>query len=228
IIVAAQGPIEKVTKSASKISADAEAIIARVRAGEGSIGKLLNDDAVYNSIAGSTDAVEEMMRSLNKTSADVQALVARFKSGEIPADIERTLKNVSEASERLKVMIASFQPAPGGGEGVAGDLRATLGSARQAMFSLDENLEALKHSFFFRGFFKDRGFYDLGSLSTVEYQSKEFEKSVTKERAWVPQDELFTLKENGAEELSDAGRKKLDATMAKFLQFTKDRAVIVE
>jgi phospholipid/cholesterol/gamma-HCH transport system substrate-binding protein len=228
IIVAAQGPIEKVTRSASRISADAEAIIARVRAGEGSIGKLLNDDAVYNSIAGSADAVEEMLRSLDKASTDVQALVSRFKSGDVPADVEHTVKNLSESSERIKVLIASFQPLPGSGDGVAGDLRATLGSAREAMFSLAENLEALKHSFFFRGFFKDRGFFDLGSLSPVEYQSKEFEKNVTKERTWVEQDDIFIVKANGNEELSDPGRKKLDGMMAEFLRFTMDRAVIVE
>jgi len=39
---------------------------------------------------------------------------------------------------------------------------------------------------------------------------------------------LFTLKANGSEELSDPGRKTLDAMMANFLRFTKDRAVIVE
>ena len=75
------------------------------------------------------------------------------------------------------------------------------------MSDLAENLEALKHSFFFRGFFKDRGFYDLGSLSPVEYQSKEFEKNVTKERAWVRQDELFVFKANGSEELSEPEEK---------------------
>jgi phospholipid/cholesterol/gamma-HCH transport system substrate-binding protein len=89
-------------------------------------------------------------------------------------------------------------------------------------------MEALKHSFFFRGFFKDRGFYDLGSLSPVEYQSKQFEKNVTKERAWIQKEELFIVKPNGSEELSDPGRKKLDGMMANFLRFTKDRAVIVE
>jgi len=129
----------------------------------------------------------------------------------------------------MKLLVSSFQPGLGTGDsGMAGDLRATLGSAREAMSDLAENLEAMKHGFFFRGFFKDRGFYDIGSLSPVEYQSKQFEKNVTKERVWVRQDELFTLKEGGSEELSDQGRKKLDAMIVNFLRFTKDRAVIVE
>ncbi|HLH31786.1 MAG TPA: MlaD family protein [Terriglobia bacterium] len=228
IIVAAQAPIDKFMTSASKISEDTSVLIARVRAGEGTIGKLMNDDAVYQNIAGSAKQIEGAMENLRQTSADVQELVSRFKSGSVPADIERIAGNVSESSERLKVLVASFQPLPGGGDGVAGDLRATLTSSRQAMSDLAEDLEALKHSFFFRGFFKDRGFYDLGSLSPAEYQSKQFEKSVTKERAWVQQNELFIVTDAGVEELSVPGRKKLDATMATFLQYTKDRAVIVE
>jgi len=51
---------------------------------------------------------------------------------------------------------------------------------------------------------------------------------VTKERAWIQKEELFIVKPNGSEELSDPGRKKLDGMMANFLRFTKDRAVIVE
>jgi phospholipid/cholesterol/gamma-HCH transport system substrate-binding protein len=228
IIVAAQEPVGKIMVAAGRISEETGAIIARVRAGEGTIGKLLNDDAVYNSVSRSANEVEEVAGNLRQTSTDVKELVSRFKSGEVPADLERTVKNVSESSERIKVLVAAFQPLPGGGEGVAGDLRATLTSAREAMVDLADNLEALKHGFFFRGFFKDRGFYDLGSLSPVEYQSKEFEKNVTKERTWVRQDELFTLEENGSEELSGPGKTKLDAMMANFLRFTKDRAVIVE
>ena len=228
IIVAAQAPLNKFTVAVSKISEDTSAIISRIRAGEGTLGKLVTDDTIYNSVSGSVEAVQQAMQNLRETSTDVKELVSRFKSGEVPADIERTMKNVGESSERIKVLVSAFQPERGGGEGITGDLRATLVSAREAMSDLAENLEALKHSFFFRGFFKDRGFYDLGSLSPVEYQSKEFEKNVKKERAWVRQDELFILKANGSEELSDPGRKTLDAMMSNFLRFTKDRAVIVE
>jgi phospholipid/cholesterol/gamma-HCH transport system substrate-binding protein len=228
IIVGIQKPVARFTAAASKVSEDASAIIARVKAGEGTIAKFMNDDTVYQDIAGTVKQMEQAMENLRKTSSEVSGLVATFKAGEIPANLERIAKNVSESSERLKGMLTSFQPQAGGGDGVAGDVRATLASTREAMSDLSENLEALKHSFFFRGFFKDRGFYDLGSLSPAEYQSKEFEKDVTKERAWVRQDELFTIKSNGFEELSDPGKKKLDGAMADFLQYTQDRAIIVE
>jgi phospholipid/cholesterol/gamma-HCH transport system substrate-binding protein len=228
IIVAAQEPVAKFTATAGRISEDAGALIARVRAGEGTIGKLMNDDAVYNSLSGSAKAVQQALESLRETSADVKELVSRFKSGEVPADIERTMNNLADSSQRIKTMVAAFQPAAGGGDGVAGDVRATLGSAREAMSDLAENLEAMKHGFFFRGFFKDRGFYDLASLSPDEYQSKGFEKNVTKERAWIKQDDLFMVNTTGTEELSEAGRNKLNAAMANFLRFTKDRAVIIE
>lgn len=228
ILVAAQAPVLKFTAAASNISEDVGVIIAHIRSGEGTIGKLVNDDVVYNSLSASAKEIQLVMENLRRTSADVKEVVSRFKSGEVPADIERTMKNVGESSERIKVLVSAFQPEPGGGDGITGDLRATLGSAREAMSDLAENLEALKHSFFFRGFFKDRGFYDLASLSPVEYQSKQFEKNVTKERVWVRHDQLFTLKANASEELSDPGRKRLDAVMANFLRFTKDRAVIVE
>jgi phospholipid/cholesterol/gamma-HCH transport system substrate-binding protein len=228
MLVAVQAPVVKFTAAASKVSEDVGAIIAHIRAGEGTIGKLVNDDVVYNSLSASAKEIQFAMENLRQTSAEVKELVSRFKSGEVPADIERTMKNVGESSERIKVLVSAFQPEPGGRDGITADLRATLGSAREAMSDLAENLEALKHSFFFRGFFKDRGFYDLASLSPVEYQSKQFEKNVTKQRVWVRHDELFTLKANGSEELSDPGRKKLDAMMANFLRFTKDRAVIVE
>jgi phospholipid/cholesterol/gamma-HCH transport system substrate-binding protein len=228
IVAAAQEPVATFTAAAGRISEDASAILARVRAGEGSIGKLVNDDAVYNNLAGSAERIEEALESVRHTAAEVKELVSRFTSGETPAALELIVKNVSESSEKLKQLVGSLQPSPDGGGGVAGDLRATLASSREAMSDLAENLEALKHSFFFRGFFKDRGFYDLDSISPEEYLSKNFEKNVTKESVWVQHRDLFIVKADGVEELSEPGRVKLDTAMANYLRFTKDRAVIIE
>jgi phospholipid/cholesterol/gamma-HCH transport system substrate-binding protein len=199
-----------------------------VRAGEGTLGKLLNDDAIFQNASKAAKQIEKVLGNLNQSSTDVKNLIARFQSSGIPEDLERTARNVGDTSERIKTLVASFQSVPGGGEGIAKDLRATLSSSCEAMEDLAEDLEALKHGFFFRGFFKDRGFYDLGNLTITEYQSKEFEKQVTKERVWIRQSDLFEIDANGAESLSDAGKKRLDSLMTDFLRFTNDRAVIVE
>jgi phospholipid/cholesterol/gamma-HCH transport system substrate-binding protein len=228
IIASAQAPIDKFGLAAGKFSEDAGAIIAGVRAGEGTLGKLLADDALYISLSRSGKDAQRVMEDLQVASADVKELVARFKNGEAPADIESTMKNLSESSARIKALVSAFQPGPGEGDGVTADLRATVVSAREAMSNLAEDLEALKRSFFFRGFFKGRGFYDLGSLSPAEYQSKQFEDNVTKQRVWFRQDELFTINADGTEALSDPGRTKLEAGMANFLRYTANRAVIVE
>jgi phospholipid/cholesterol/gamma-HCH transport system substrate-binding protein len=96
------------------------------------------------------------------------------------------------------------------------------------MSDLAENMEALKHGFFFRGFFNNRGFYDLSTLSLADYQSKDFDKKAKKEREWVQGAGLFSVKADGSEELSESGRKSIDVAMETFQRFTEGVALIVE
>ncbi len=44
---------------------------------------------------------------------------------------------------------------------MAASLKQTMDDARKAMSAFAENMEALKHNFLVRGFFKDRGFFNL-------------------------------------------------------------------
>jgi phospholipid/cholesterol/gamma-HCH transport system substrate-binding protein len=103
-----------------------------------------------------------------------------------------------------------------------------MANSREAMADLAENMEALKHGFFFRGFFNNRGFYDLNTLSLADYQSKDFDKKAHKEREWIPEAGLFAIKADGSEELTDAGRAGIDAAMQDFQRFTEGIALIVE
>ena len=228
IIVGAQDDVKRITLAASHITEDAGIIIAGVKGGKGTVGKLFNDESIYNNMVSSTTEITAALENIRRTSSDVQQLVTRFKSGEIPGNVEETIQNVHDSSERLKFMVSSLQPALASGEGITADLRATLSSAREAMSDLAEDTEALKRSFFFRGFFKDRGFYDLDGLSLAEYESKEFNKDVKKERAWIHQADLFTVSPDTSEELSDKGKKKVDAAIADFLGSIRDSALIVE
>ena len=136
----------------------------------------MNDDSVYNNLAGSARQIDQAIVNVRRTSADVQELVLKFKSGGVPEHFEQ----ICERFERLvgpAQKARQFFPAIGRRRRRRRERRAFLASTHEVMSDLSENLEAMKHGLFFRGFFKDRGFYDLGSLSPAEYQSKRFEKS---------------------------------------------------
>ena len=95
------------------------------------------------------------------------------------------------------------------------------------MSDMAENMEALKRSFFFRGFFKNRGFYDLNSVTVAEYQGGKFADGKMRQQAWIYETELFA-QGDGSEELSAAGKSRLDAVMAEFQRYLRNSAIIVE
>lgn len=80
------------------------------------------------------------------------------------------IANVNEASDYLRVITGKVA----GGQGTLGalvndrsfyrELQATIGQANAGAVSFQENMEALKHNFFLRGFFKRRGYYDSSEL----------------------------------------------------------------
>jgi len=228
IVTGAQDDIKVMTAAAGRITGDVSVITARLSAGEGTVGKLLKDDAIYNNMANTSKRAEEILADLRQTSKHVNELVAQFQSGSVPENVEATVANMRDATERLKVMVAALQPGLSTGEGMTADLRATIAHSREAMSDLAENMEALKHGFFFKGFFNNRGYFDLSTITLAEYQSKDFDKKAKKEREWVETKGLFTVKANGSEEISETGRASIDRTMEDFQRFTEGIALMVE
>ncbi len=79
-----------------------------------------------------------------------------------------------------------------------------------------EDTEALKHNFFFKGFFNHRGYYTLGGLSPQEYRRSKLFGSTQSPRAWLQADALFQHGPHGTEELSPDGKHAIDAAVASF------------
>jgi phospholipid/cholesterol/gamma-HCH transport system substrate-binding protein len=228
IVTGAQDDIKTMTAAAGRITGDMSVITARLSAGEGTVGKLLKDDTIFNNMANTSKRAEEILADLRQTSKHVNELVAQFQSGSVPENIEATVANVRDSTERLKVMVAALQPGLSTGEGMTADLRATIAHSREAMSDLADNMEALKHGFFFKGFFNNRGYFDLSTISLADYQSRDFEKKAHKEREWVETAGLFTVMPNGSEEISEVGRANIDRTMDEFQRFTEGIALMVE
>jgi phospholipid/cholesterol/gamma-HCH transport system substrate-binding protein len=188
-----------ITASSQQVAEDLQAIVAGVREGRGSVGKLLNDDALYDSVKA------------------------------IAADAERTMASLREASEQARAALAGFRGEGGSIEQLRLTLQQTLESARDAMADVAQNTEALKRSFFFRGYFNRRGFFDLDDLTVQAYRAGALEKGDRRPlRIWIHARFLFEPAAAGGERLSDQGRARIDSAMSQFVKYPATSPIVVE
>ena len=193
------GEVRTLLTSVNRVTTDVNAIIAQVRQGHGSLGKLLNDDALY---------------------ASVQA---------ISVDAQKAVATVRQASEEARAAIADLRGENGPVKGLTGDVQQTLHSARDAMADLAETTEALKRNFFFRGFFNRRGYFDLDDVSVAQYRQGALETGDRRVlRIWLNADVVFERDANGVERLSEGGRVRLDSAMSQFVRYPQKSPFVVE
>jgi phospholipid/cholesterol/gamma-HCH transport system substrate-binding protein len=199
-LIETMGPdLTAMSKSGKQIAANIDRIIADVRGGRGTIGKLVNDDELY-----------KRMQTIAKQASDA-------------------IENVKDVSEGAKKAIANFQAKDGPVGSLSSDLRDTLSHARDALADLADNTEALKHNFLFRGFFTRRGYFDLAEISPAEYRQGVFQEKGRKPlRIWLGAAVLFVRAADGSETLTEDGRRRLDSAMATFIEYGPDNVLMVE
>jgi phospholipid/cholesterol/gamma-HCH transport system substrate-binding protein len=193
------GDIRAIVASSHKATADVATIVANLRAGRGSVGKLLTDDAFYQQVR------------------------------DISNQAQKAVTNLREASEKAKEAIADLRGEGGPMKGLTGDVSQTLEYARDAMQDLAENTEALKHSFFFRGYFNRRGYFDLSDVSVQQYRGGMLEQAGRVPlRIWLQSSVLFARDTAGKEILTDAGRARIGSAMGMFVRYPKDSPLVIE
>lgn len=191
--------LKSITTSGRQIATNTQAIIADVRAGRGTIGKLANDDELYR------------------------------RATQIAQQAELTMANLREASQQAKQALASFQSVGQPAQGLVADFRQTLESAREVMTDLAEDAEALKRNWLFRGFFRDRGYYDLDLISPVEYRQGFLEGDARRKLSiWLRASVLFERNAQGEEVLNEQGKIRLDSAMAEFIKYPATDPIMVE
>jgi phospholipid/cholesterol/gamma-HCH transport system substrate-binding protein len=189
----------ELVEDARRVLADARELSANIRAGRGNIGRLLNDDGLYE----------------------------RWTA--IAADAERAVANLRESTDHARAAIADLTADDGAVPAIAESLRGTIVDAREVIADLSEGTEALKRNFLFRGFFQDRGYYDLDALSPDAYSAGALERSDrTALRVWIDAGVLFSRADDGSVELTSDGRRRLDSVMSDFLRYPRDSPLVVE
>jgi phospholipid/cholesterol/gamma-HCH transport system substrate-binding protein len=219
---------KEISEAGRQVSGDVRDLVAGVKAGRGSLGKLVTDETLYERIRGTVGEAERAAGNLREISDDAKAVTSELRSAGLAAKFDRVVTNAAEAAEKGKRLVEGLLPERKGESGLSTDLRQTIANANKAMADFAENMEALKRNWFFRGFFNQRGFFDLDAVSVADYQAGRFAPDRVPQRRWLHRSELFVAGADGAEELSPDGRRKLDEVAVELLRQARNNPLMIE
>ena len=157
---------------------DLKLITTKITRGEGLVGELLYEGPLSRDLRQAITSLKFAGENTNQATSDLGKLIAQINSGDglmtklisdssYAQTFESALNNIAdvgrntkEMSEELKIVIAKLNN-NNNAIGVlladtafANKLRVTLRNAESASVKLDQNMEALKHNFLLRGYFK--------------------------------------------------------------------------
>jgi phospholipid/cholesterol/gamma-HCH transport system substrate-binding protein len=162
----------------------------------------------------------------------VNETVADFQSRKLIANAQITLDNLQSLSRQLDLTAKYALAQDNMGQDGATNLRQTLSNLNRGVTNFAEDTEALKHEFFFRGFFKKRGFYNLDEVTPAEYLRACARQKHAGTRKWLQASSFEASADpsanRGQEELSAAGRFEIDNQVSPIVESLPGDVIIVE
>lgn len=165
IIEETQG-IMAYTKDMTKNLAE---IVYKVNQGDGTIGKIINDNQLYTAATNLTNTAD---KNLNSIADDMRGVIALFD--DLGKGVEDVVANVNNIVTRIDSVLQGVSE----GKGLLGSLVSDKGKegktlnqildnivvvteeAKTSASRLSENMEALKHNWLFKSYFEERGYWD--------------------------------------------------------------------
>jgi phospholipid/cholesterol/gamma-HCH transport system substrate-binding protein len=193
--------VKTMASAGARITGDAAEIADTIRNGKGTIGRLVNDDELYQHASAVAKQAEQ-----------------------IATDARHVVEETRQAIQGLQSKNGPIQT-------VVENLRQTLDGAREAMAGFAENMDALKRNFLVRGFFTRRGYFDLSQISPADYRKGKLAAGTKRQavRVWLSSAVLFeTDTQTKAERLTDDGKARLDSAIAPFLDRMANSVLVIE
>lgn len=158
---------------------DFSEIVSKVNQGDGTIGRLINDDELYESTVTITQDADKSLNAITQRIGEVSDFILDISDG-----FANIVNNVDTATANVKMLIANIN----NGEGVIGALisdknsydsvqvviRNLVTTTEEAMIGASrfaENMEALKHNWLFKNYFEQRGYWDKAAYQ-IEIDQK--------------------------------------------------------
>ena len=224
--------IASITNTGEGIVTNIGAMVEDARAGQGSLGRILTDGALYDEMRAAANEAQQTIANMRAVSDDFRAISVDFREldlnqriDRVGANVESLTREAAEFTEKATELIQTFQGTTGPG-GLMADVRRTLDNTNRAMANMVDNTEALKRNWFFRGFFNDRGFFNIDAVSLEEYQNGRF--LAEKQRISRRLDGGGIFDPDRAAILTDTGRQRLDAVMAEYMRYSRQDPLMIE
>jgi phospholipid/cholesterol/gamma-HCH transport system substrate-binding protein len=228
LVTVVQPDIRKLARNASQITDTINDIVSDLNAGKGPAGLLLRDETTRKMLQATLSNAQQATLNLSDASERADQVLADVQSRDLASKAQSILENVQAMSEQLNQTVKSALAPDNMGDDGATNIRETLSNLNRGTANLAEDTEALKHEFFFRGFFKKRGFYDLEQLSSADYLKACQRQNACGSRTWLDAANLFATGSNGAVLLDEAGRHAIDSAVAPVVDSLLGHLVIVE
>jgi phospholipid/cholesterol/gamma-HCH transport system substrate-binding protein len=214
---------------------NANDLLVGLKKGHGPAGMLLRDEKVADQIRETLSTVQSTTSNLKQASDRVSSIVADVQQRQLPQKLDDTMEQIHSASTQANATIEqvhqSLTQALGpdtNGVAAGQNISETLGNVNVATSNMAEDTEALKHNFFFKGFFKQRGYYNLSNVSPRDYRRSKLFANPDNLRVWLRSDSLFEQETNGSEELSDDGKRAIDTAVVSFGDSAFTHPIVVE
>jgi phospholipid/cholesterol/gamma-HCH transport system substrate-binding protein len=214
---------------------NANDLLIGLKQGQGPVGMLLRDEQMAGQIRETMANVQSTSSTFNQTASRVDAIVKGIQEQQLPQKIDETTNQVqaasAEANRTIQLVHQSLNQALGpdiDGVTAGENINQSLMSVNEATGNMAEDTEAIKHNFFFKSFFKHRGYYSLSSLSPDEYRRNKLFVNADGLRSWLPAEAIFQPGAHGTEELSPAGKRSLDAAIAGYGDAVFLHPVVIE
>ena len=228
------GRLDTTLDTATGTIRNVNGVVLDVRNGKGTAGLLLEDKATAADVKQSLVNVRQTTEKLNDTSTRIDSLLADVQTRQLIPKVDDTLtsakaatQNLNQTTEQINTTLKSAFAQDQYGEDAGTNLQQSLTNLNQASGNLTDDTEALKHEFFFKGFFKHRGYYNLDDLPVEQYRAGQIFKSLPESREWIDASSLFTMDQSGQEVLSANGRQNIDQAVGQFKEIY-DKPLIVE
>jgi phospholipid/cholesterol/gamma-HCH transport system substrate-binding protein len=227
----ADGTLDAITATVNNTNG----IVTGIRDGKGTVGMLLDDQQTANTVRDAVGNAQQAAANLNQVSIQAKQVMADFQSRDLFGKAEETLNNTKDVSRQLaqtsQQINLTLNDALGpdrSGENAAQNLRETFSNINLATANMADDTEALKHEFFFRGFFKKRGYYSLKHLTPDQYRANPYFNNQNNRRAWLNAADAFGKDSNGNEILSATGEQEIDQIIGTAKDSAADRPIVVE